>query len=163
MKAQPHPIAQFNFASRNTLRTPDDYCFNGRYLLACAAHRISPAHWHDANVRQDRKIREYMQRLDISSVIDEQDFVRAKREDPRTCQQRIEVVAKGKTFKEKSLHPKGGWYSEEFRNSDEELVEKFINNVSKTLPLNKAEEAAQSILELEDLENAAVLMETVAP
>ena len=99
----------------------------------------------------------------FSVVIDEADFLAEKREDPRAYLEKIEVVAKGQTFQGKARHPKGGWYSEEFRNTDEELVNKFISNASQILTSNKANKAAQTILQLEKLETVDELMKTLCP
>jgi len=161
--AQLHPMVQFEYASQNTLTTPDDYCFNIRYLLACAAHRIDPAHWHDLAVRKDPKVRHFMERLDLSIIVDEEDFALAKLKDPRTYQMRIELVAKGKTFKEKIPYLRGTWDPKEFRNTDEELVKKFIANTSKVLHLDKAKKAAQIILRLDSVEKMNEIMELIAP
>jgi len=114
-----------------------------------------------------------MEKLKFEVIIDEKDFATAKRKDAGAYQQRIEVIAKGKTFKERAAHPKGGGfvkcdgktcgvYMEELRNTDEELVQKFTENVSRLLPLDKARMVAQTMLELETVQNAAELMETVA-
>jgi len=159
--AQPHPIFQFRAWSENTLRSPEDYCFHTAYLIACAAYRINPAHWHDPEVRNDPRIRDFIQK--VSTVVDEKDFVLAKLEDPRANLMRIEVVAKGKTFKEKILYPRGRWTPDEFRNTDQELIKKFTDNASRIIPSNRVNEAAKTILELEKLGNIAYLIEMVSP
>jgi 2-methylcitrate dehydratase PrpD len=160
---QPHPVCQFPFETENKLITEEDYCFHGGYLLACAAHRINPSRWHDQDVKQDPRIKNFMENVDLRLVIDEKDFIMAKRENPNAYQTRIEVVAKGKTFKEKAMHPKGGWFSEEFRNTDDELIKKFTDNATKSMSLDKASKAAQSIFELEKLGNTTELLGLVAP
>ena len=159
VQAQPHPMVQFKFAQENRLRTPDDYGFKAPFLIACAAHRINPARWHDSDIKHDPKIQEFIQRVKFNVTTDEKDFGLAKLEDPRAYQMRIVVVAKGKTFKEKIPYVKGLWAPEEVRNTDEELVKKFTDNASRVLPLPKAEEVAQTLLELEKVENLAGVME----
>jgi len=136
---------------------------NLRFLLACAANRIDPIHWHDLDVREDPEIRAFMERLELRIVIDERDFMLAKLEDQQTSQMRVEVIAQGKSFKEKIPYLKGAPEPEEFRNTDEELVNKFHSNASRTLSLGKASKAAQMILEMEKLRNVTELMETVTP
>ena len=163
VEAQPHPMVQFKYAQENTLTTQEDYCFDMGYVLACAAHRINPAHWHNLDIRQDPKIQQFMRNIDLDVVIDEKDFALAQLEDSGTYQMRIELVAKGKTFKEKMPYLKGTWEPEEFRNTDEELVKKFTDNASRILPLNKARKTTQIILRLEKLRNVADLMEMVTP
>jgi len=92
------------------LKTPDDQCFNERYLLTCAAHRINPARWHDQEVRQSSKIQQFMRKVDLDIVIDEKDFAAAKRDDPGSYQQGVEVVAGGRTHAARAVHPKGGGF-----------------------------------------------------
>jgi 2-methylcitrate dehydratase PrpD len=161
IKIQPHPMVKFRYARENRLRTTDDYCFDRRYLFACAAHRVKPAFWHDPEVKQDPRLREFMGRVELNIVIDERDFALAQIEDSANWQMRIELVAKGKIYKEKILYLKGRWQPEEFRNTDEELVKKFTDNVSRLMPLENAIKATQTILELEGLENVADLMEII--
>ena len=161
--AQPTPSFQFRAWQENALKTPEDYCFNARYLLACAAYRIPPFCWQDPEVRQDTKLWEFMQRVNFSIVVDERDFGLTQLEDPRSRPQRIEIVARGKTFKEKIPFPKGLPEPVEFRNTDQELIKKFTDNASRIIPSNKVNEAAKATLELEKLGNIAYLIEMVSP
>jgi len=119
-------------------------------------------------VRESDAIGAFMQRLDLGVIIDEKDFAMAKRKDPGTYQQSVEVVARGKTFRALAAHPKGGGfvkcdgktcgvYREELRNTDEELIRKFTHNVADLLPLDKTRQVAEGILALEKLENTAAL------
>ena len=163
IKAQPHPVAKFRFGRENKLLTPDDYSFNTRYLLACAAYRISPAYWQSPETREDPRIQKFIQHPEISVVFDEEDYAQAKREEPKAYLQRIEIVAKGKTFKAKSIHPKGGWWSKELRNTDEELIRKFSDNASRVLPIDKVKKATQAIMNLDKLSNIGALMEVTIP
>ena len=163
VEAQPNPMTQFKFSRQNTLRTPDDYGFSLRYLVACAAHRINPTRWHDLEVREDPRLRKFIQRVEFSITIDEKDFSSAKLEDPRTSQQRVKVVAKGRSFSGKSPYPKGGWYAEELRNTDEELIKKFTDNASGILPSDKVSKTAQSVLELEKLGDVAQFAQFIVP
>lgn len=161
--AQPLPIVQSRLWRENTLRTPDDYPFNLLYLLACAGFRINSCHWHDPEVRQAPRLKEFMQRVKFRIVIDERDFGLAKLEDPRTFQMRLEVGAKGRSFKAKVPYVKGAWEPKEFRLTDEELVKKFTDNASRVLIPNQANQIAQIVLGLENLKNVARLMEIVGP
>jgi 2-methylcitrate dehydratase PrpD len=163
VRVQPAPVVQFKLWQENTLRTPEDYCFSTPYLLACAAYRINPARWQDLTSRKNPEIGEFMQRVPISVTVDEGDFTLAKLEDPKSYQQRIEVKAKGKTYQGKMPYPKGSWQPRGFRNTDEELVDKFRNNVSNVLPTNMMEKAVDVLLGLEDLENVNQLMRIFTP
>ncbi|MFC1901804.1 hypothetical protein ACFLX3_02630 [Chloroflexota bacterium] len=161
--AQPHPVVQFRAWRENTLRTSEDYCFYSPYLFACAAYRITPARWHDPEVRNDPKIRDFMQRVRFSSIIDEEDYVLAQLEDPKAFLMRIELTARGKKFKEKIPYAKGRWTPDEFRNTDEELVKKFSDNASRVLTSDRAQQVAKTILELEKLDNVGRVMEALTP
>lgn len=163
IKAQPFPITQWKVFQENKLRTEEDYCFNAGYLLTCAAHRINPAHWQYPEVKQDARIREFRERVDISIVVDEKDYGLAKLENPKSGRARIEVVARGNTFKEMADFHKGAPEPEEFRNTDEELVKKFSDNASRILPKDKIDKAAEVILRIETLASVAELMEMVTP
>jgi thiamine kinase-like enzyme len=94
----------------------------------------------------------------INVVIDEADFASAKRVDPKAYQQRVEVLAKGKTFSEKSIHPKGAWWSKELKNTDEELVNKFIENASIIFSVERAKKMTKIIFRLDELDNIVELM-----
>jgi 2-methylcitrate dehydratase PrpD len=155
--------ASFPFCNENQLETKEDVCFNIAYLLACAAYKHHPTRWFDSEVFQDPKIREFMQRVD-----------KIKEPDQRLLG--IEVVTKdGKNFmtgggctggvceiepKEKVI--RGGLEFPE-EETKEELVDKFINNASRTLSSHKSNEIVQTVLELEKLENVARLMQIIIP
>ncbi len=162
IKAQPHPMAQFAYAKRNVLTTDEDYCFNLRYLLSCAVHRIKPSFWHDEAVKHDPKIRGFMDSLHLDIVIDEKDFASAKRKDPATYQMRVEVSAKGKVLKGVNSYLKGTWEPEQLRNTDEELLDKFVRNVSRIMPETRALEISEAIFELEKMDHVVRLMEMFA-
>jgi len=158
---KPHPVLPYKAWRENTLRTPDDQCFSGPYLLACAAHRLNRAHWHDPEVRQDPKILDFIKKA--SPAVDEKDFASGEFGDPRKSTSSMEMVAKGKTFREETPQQKGRWTPDEFRATDQELVEKFIDNASRILHPNRAKEAAQTLLELEKVGNIAQIIEMVSP
>ena len=163
LKARPAPVVQFKLWRENTLRTPGDYCFSTPYLLACAAHRINPARWQDPETRENPEIRKFMQRIQFSIIIDEESFGLAKLEDAGSLEQGIEVMAKGQIFRAETACVGGSCQIPEFRNTDEELVRKFRDNTSNVLPLEKTEKVAQSILELEKVDDLGQLLGMVAP
>lgn len=163
VEAQPWPMVQFSYASRNSLRTADDYCFHLPYLIACAAHRIKPARWQDPDVKEDPRIQSFMQRVKFDIIIDEKDFGKAILEDLNSMQQRIKVVARGKSYSETASHPRGGWHTPKLRNTDEELIKKFTDNVVRVLPPDKIERAIKSILKLENLNDTVQFMKLISP
>jgi hypothetical protein len=73
----------------------------------------------------------------------------------------VEVVARGKTFKEERMYHRG-FPTPDFRATDEELVEKFRHNASRILPRNKTDRAVKALLELETMGNVSELMEQVS-
>jgi 2-methylcitrate dehydratase PrpD len=161
--AQPNPIAQFRFWTENKLRTPEDYFFNIPYLLACAVHRINPAHWHDAEVKQDRRIKEFIERVPVKVVIDEADFITAKQNDPRTFKMRLELTARGRTFKEDIPYIKGAFEPDEYRSTDDDLTAKFCDNASRILSREKARNAAKVLLEIDRFAHIPEAMQEIAP
>lgn len=162
VKAQPHPMAQFDYAKRNVLTTDEDYCFNLRYLLSCAVHGIKPSFWHYPEVKQDPEIQRFMKNLNLEIFIDERDFALAKLRDPNTYQMRIEVKAKGEIYKGVGPYLKGTWEPEDLRNTDEELIDKFVHNVSKIVPKREALKAGEMMFELEKLDGIGKLLDMLS-
>ena len=102
-----------------------------------------------------------MQRVKFDIDCDEQQFSLAMVKDPGTSLTSVKVVAKGKTFSRETLHNKGSSQPEECRNTDEELIEKFEENVSRVLAPNETRKVVDTVFELEKLDNASKLMEMV--
>jgi len=160
--AKVHPLAQFRMIRENKLTTEDDYLFNLRYAIACAVHRINPARWHDAEVRQDQSIWEFLRKVDIHITFDEREFGLARSVDPGASPAEVQVVAKGRALSANSKYIRGSWRPEEFRMKDEELKQKFRDNASRTLSVSKINKVVEVVSKLEDLENVVQLMELVA-
>jgi len=163
IKAQPTPIVQFKLWQENTLRTPEDYCFNTPYLIACAIHHIEPARWQDPATRQNREILDFMKRVPCSIVVDEKDFGLAMLADSSNYQQRIEVVAKGETFRAETACVNGSCQLPKFRDTNDELIKKFRSNTLNILPADRIDEVIKSALELEEIGNVGQLMAITAP
>jgi 2-methylcitrate dehydratase PrpD len=155
--------ASFPFANKNQLKTKEDICFNVAYLLACAAYKHHPSRWFESEVFQDSKIREFV--LKVNKI---------KERDPELLG--IEVVTKsGEIFltkggctggvckidqKEKLIRGGMNFPEEEAKG---EMVDKFINNASRILSLQKSNEVMQRVLKLEKLKNVAKLMTMLIP
>ena len=160
----PHPIVQFTQWQKNSLRTEEDFSFNIPYLLGCAAYRIKTSHWLNKNVKEDQRIREFIKRIEFKIVIDEPGFGLPRIEDPVARPSVTEVLAKGKTFKERNMYLKGSWRPKEFRNTDADLIEKFRDNSSKVLSSDKINEVSQIIIqELDKLEDIGKIIELITP
>ncbi|MFC1950829.1 hypothetical protein ACFLXN_00265 [Chloroflexota bacterium] len=142
------PIVGFTLFSENELETPDDYCFNASYLLACAAHRMKLAYWQLKEIRRDEKIIKFMRSVDINVVTDKQ---------PPGA---LEVVAKGKRYlgdAESSRKPEPA----DGAAFDEMVIGKFRNNTFSHLSSEIREAIIQEILNLENRTAITCLMELV--
>ena len=142
------PIVGFTLFKRNELETPDDYCFNACYLLACAAHRIEAAYWQREETRHDKRIIEFMKNVDITVITDE------RSQDP------LEVVAKGKRY----LGDAKGSRKPEPEDGDvfdEMLIGKFRSNVSSLLSSKNAEAIIEGVLNLDKAGAVTYVMDMV--
>jgi 2-methylcitrate dehydratase PrpD len=146
------------FAHENKLSTPGDMFVNTHYLAACAAYRIHPSQWQDSNTQRDPKIREFMRR--VETAYDEIEFSEAKFKDPEAAPARVEVFSKKKTYEKTTMYNKGA-PREGFRNTNEEIAEKFKKNMIGILPWDRRAEIARFVLELERLENVAEFMKGI--
>lgn len=157
-----HPLEVFKLWQENTLRTEDDAAFNVPYLLACAAYGVRKVDYYNLAVRNDPKIQALMKKIDPNiddnfvqkyCALQVQDFW-------GTSYMQIEVTAKGKTYFKSQDHQKGDDHPSS-RMTDEDLIEKFTNNVDRTIPTFKIARAIKTIFELEKVQNVAELMETI--
>jgi 2-methylcitrate dehydratase PrpD len=155
--------ASFAFCRDNQLETQEDIYFNIAYLIACAAYKYHPSRWLDSSIFEDRKIREFMKKVE-------------KNEEADTSLLGVEIVTKdGKTFsagdsctggvcqiksKEKVIRGGVQFPEEETR---EKLLDKFINNASRKLSLSKSNNIVQMVLNLEELKNVDKLMHSLSP
>ena len=158
-----HPIVQFRLWQENKLRTTEDYCFYAPFLLGCAAHRIKSTRWLDQDLREDPRIREFMQRVEFEPKIDEKAFALAMLKDPYARPMAVEVTARGRTYKEETVYLKGAWQPEEFRSSDEWIIEKFSDNSAKVLSSDTISEVSKAIFYLDAFENIRDVIELISP
>ena len=140
--------------------TSEEYYFDSPYLFACAIHRINRAFWHDQEVRQDPKIRDFMKKVECIYVRPGTAGQKMTIEETFFMQPEVEIVTQRKTFKKTALPEKEGMETKII--TDQELINKFIENASRVLPLDKTNNIVKTILELEQLENATPLMGLVA-
>ena len=146
VKAFCQPLTEKLVFRANELVSSTDSQFNLPYLIAVAAHRIKVEDWHDWDTLSNTKILGFMKRVNYQS-------------DPGSSESRrtaaVEVVARGKTFIEEKLP------GTDSRATDEQLVEKFKQNVMTTLTQDKATEAIRSVLELEKVPDVAELIRQI--
>jgi len=145
VKAFCHPLVKKPIFESDGLATHVSSAFNLPYVLAAAAHRVKiGADWQDLDTMKNPKILEFMKRVSY---------------EPATApvapsSGRLEVVAKGKTFKEETMSTKA-------KITDEELVEKFRHNASRILSQDKMDKAIKLLSELERVENISELAKQV--
>jgi len=142
-------IVGFRLFRENELRTPDDYCFNTRYLLACAAHRIGRSLWQHEEIRQDPKIRQFMRTLELSVITDSK------------TSKTIEVMTREQSYTGDPDSIKA-FESSNAINSDELAINKFTDNTSGRLISERIQEIAQVILNLEECPSIVPLMKLVS-
>jgi 2-methylcitrate dehydratase PrpD len=135
----------------DTLVTQEDLIMNMPYKIACAAHGVPTSHWHDPDIMKSPKILEFMRKIDHveANGSTEQD------------EDGAEVIANGKIFKETG-YCKGGICTIR-RISEEELIRKFDENNSGLLSSDKRDELVQAVLNLDEVEDVAELMQLAAP
>lgn len=164
ISAKIYPLeTKLKFAAENKLRNAIEFSWRLPYAMACAAYRINPAWWLDLDVRQNPKIWKFMQRVNFDIRGDENEFGLTKLEDPNSGPTSAEVVARGKTFKKESRYRKGSPEPEEFRMTDEEITDKFRSMASRVLSMDKTNKIVKTVFEVEQLGQAAKLMEMVVP
>jgi len=162
VEVTPHAIGLNRMWRENKLRSEEDFGFHGPYLIACAVHRIKPIDFQNSDTREDSKIRDFMKKVKMLPNYHE-DFGTSMLEDPITRVMSVEVLAKGKTYKEKSRYIEWSWRPEEVRATDEDLVDKFNEIVSGFLSSDRIKKATDTLLKLEEVEDIKDLMEMLVP
>jgi len=158
----PHPVGLNRMWQNNNLMTDADYGFHGPYLVACAAHRIKSIDFQNQDVREDPRIREFMKKVVVLSSPHD-DFAPAMLQDPRAMVMNVTVSTKRKIFTETSQYPEWSWGPDEFRATDEDIIEKFNDAVAGIIPSDKIEKAAVALFKLDEYEDVNTVIETLIP
>ncbi len=152
-----HPTVELPCFTNREVVDIVDAQFGVAYVFAVAAHRVRLGiEWQDWETMRDPKILEFMKKV---SYHRHPEYVKLHLKNPSSTIGLVEVVAKGKTFREEK-------YSLTFPTADaiftdEDLVEKFRHNASRVLTQPKIEEVVKAILKLEKIGNIAELMKQV--
>jgi len=161
-----HPLEEFKLWQENTLRTEDDVAFNVPYLLACAAYGIRKVDYYNLAIRNDPKIRAFMEKVD-PNVDDDfvQKYCALQVQDLwgssyNQSYMQIEVNAKGKTHFKSIDYQKGSDHPSS-RMTDDDLIEKFSENAERTIQTFKIDRAIKTIFDLESVQNVSELMENI--
>ena len=153
-----HPLANKPLWQTRELTNHVDAQFSFPYCFAVAAHRVRiGADWQDSATMGDPKIIEFMNKVSCQVHPKFEKYYK----DPRSRVGMVEVVAKGKTFREERKYYKGTPFTD-FQITDEELVEKFRNNASRILTRGKIDKVGKFLFELENMENIAELMKQIS-
>ena len=132
--------------------------FNARYIFSCAAHRIRLEDWQIWDTMSDAKILKFMNKVSIKRYPDWKELTQKDRK--RLWGGAVEVSARGKTFREERMYPKGTALPG-FEMTDIELVDKFRSSASSILTQDKIDAAIKYLLELESVEDVRELMKQV--
>jgi 2-methylcitrate dehydratase PrpD len=136
------------------IRTPMDAQFSAAFNFALAAHRVKIGpEWQELSTLTNQSILDLMKKI---SVEPHPNF--AKHEAATADLGKVEVVARGKKFKEERRHAKGSPSPEGYQMTDNELVDKFRHQALKILPVHKVDKTKDNIFGLEYMEDTAMLM-----
>ncbi|KIC65283.1 hypothetical protein RM50_17065 [Pseudarthrobacter phenanthrenivorans] len=160
-------LPRFQF---DQLRHNVDTQTNLAYLLAVAAHRVQiSSAWQSQETRNNPSVRELMQKVTIEAYpraeeMRHQELVVERREyiERRPC--RVQIRARGTQFTQSAEY--AYWLAsenEEYRASDEDLVEKFRANAEEALPPAKLDTAIDKIMHIEELPDVDALFHELIP
>jgi 2-methylcitrate dehydratase PrpD len=131
---------------KNTeIKSSVDAQFSAPYNFAVAAHGVKPGpDWQALDIMRSPAVLELMKKITVSPHPDFEKHAAAAAKLGG-----VEVIARGKIFKEERRHAKGSPSPKEFRLTDDELVEKFRDQALRILPINKVNRAVDKIMGLE--------------
>lgn len=152
-----HPTVELPCFVNNEVTNIVDAQFGAAYVFAVAAHRVKVGmEWQDWATMKDPKILEFMKKVSCQG---HPEYGKLHSKDPSSTIGLVEVVAKGKIFREEKFSR--AFPTTDVIITDDYLVEKFSQNASRVLTQNKIEKVVKSILELETIENISELMKQV--
>jgi 2-methylcitrate dehydratase PrpD len=125
-----HPSVEAPVFVNKELVNIVDAQFCPAYVFAVAAHRVRiGVEWQGVDTMMDPKIIEFMKKVSCQG---HPEYGKLRQKYPVSHVGMVEVVARGKTFKEERMYHRG-FPTPDFRATDEELVEKFRHNASRIL------------------------------
>jgi 2-methylcitrate dehydratase PrpD len=136
------------------------FCF--AHALSIAAHRIPPGkHWQDYETVFNPSILKLMDKISFEA---HPDYVKEITKNPLARPTRIEIKARGETFVEDRMYPKGSLTPQpETYLTNDELVEKFLANAEGVISTRKANELVNAVLNLEDVDDFSKIMKLTTP
>lgn len=138
-----------------------DAQFSMAHGLAVAAHRITPGNgWANLDLVTSPSVMDLMNKTEIAP---HPEWGAALTENPAARPARIEVTARGQTYVAERTYPKGSPSPDpDTFFTDEELLAKFLHNVNGVISGETAREVANQVLNLENIQNIAPLMQLLA-
>jgi len=134
--------------------------FHPQYLIACSAFRISRADWQDEETMRNPEIEKFMDRVSLK-LDPHPDSKKVADREPGANMTIVEVLAKGRTFREEGKYTKLASTRALSHLTPDDLVKKFRSNASKVLPKDKTEKAITNLLELENVEVISEVLKQV--
>lgn len=154
-----NPLCAQPIWQNKEIRSPIDMQFSVAYNFSVAAHGIKPGpEWQELATRQNPSILELMKKI---TALPHPEYEKVCQGDANARAGKVEVVARGRTFREERRYYKGARSPENFRVKDNELAEKFRHQASRILPVSKVDRTVDNILNLERKENIAEVMKEV--
>ena len=135
--------------------------FHTPYVFALNAHKVDLAHWQDEEMMNDPQIHKFMDRVSVKVSV-HPDFWKVRDKEPGANMTTVEVVARGKTFKEEGKFHKLAPTRELAHLNADDLVKKFNNATADVLSKDKASQAIDTILKLEQVKDISEVIKQVS-
>lgn len=135
--------------------------FHTPYVFALNAHKIDLAHWQDEEMMNDPQIHKFMDRVSVKVSV-HPDFWKVRDKEPGANMTTVEVVARGKTFREEGKFHKLVPTRELSHLNAEDLVKKFTNATADVLSQDKASRVIDSVLKLEQVKDISDVIKQVS-
>jgi len=146
---------------RGKLKSHIEAQFHPLYLMACIVHRIGRADWQDDDTIHNSDIEKFISRVTFS-IEPHPNSQKIRIKEPSANMSSVEVVAKGKVFKEEGKYIKLASSFASSHVTAEDLVKKFTGNASKAVSKEKVTKAIETLLNLEKLGSVSDLIKLVS-
>ncbi|MFD2472007.1 MmgE/PrpD family protein [Amycolatopsis silviterrae] len=143
-----------------TIRNPRDAQFSMTHGLALAAHRIPPGRdWQTPEAVLDPSVLDLTKKASFQA---HPDYTEALKSNPAARRSRVEVQARGTTYRGERAYPKGSPSPDPATYlTDDELAAKFRHNVEGVVPDPDA--IVQAVFDLQNIEDVAELLNQLKP
>ena len=146
-------LADFPLWQNRRIETHIEAQFSVAYVFAIAAHRVPIGpEWQKRETFEDPKILEFMDRVHVKTYADFQGAV---------GKPIVRVIAGKNGVDGKRTFSKGDIFTGQNILGREQLVDKFMGNVSDVVPEKEGEKAIETIFNLEELEDVSELLRLV--